>query len=678
MTTTEPTHDLAGLPANPPLDDLDEEPTTTIAPWRPAPPGVAPFSPPPPRRGRRGRPATAALPDFERTEPRRSVVTGPDGEPVERAKPGRSPFLVLLVLVSTIGILAYAGFLLNPGNRGDIIPYVLVIVAETVLVAQALSAMWTILAGGDDPRDFAFHRAQARLLDQRPDRDDREAEIRLDGRAVLVDVFITVYGEELVKIRATVEAAVAMRGLHRTWVLDDGRSDEVRDLAEELGAHYVRRLSSGGAKAGNVNHALSIAKGEYFAIFDADFVPDPEFLVETMPFFIDPGVAFVQTPQAYGNLDTTMARGAAYMQAVFYRFIQPGRNRFNAAICVGTNVVFRRRAIDEVGGICTDSKSEDVWTSLRLHERGWRSVFIPQVLAIGDAPETVEAFSKQQLRWATGGFEILLTANPLGPRRRLTSDQRLQYLVTATFYLTGICPLLLLIVPPLEIYFDLRPMNLAITPGTWLLYYCGFYVMQVVLAWFTLGSFRWETLTLATVSFPIYTKALLNVISGKEVGWHVTGGSGAKRSPFDFMVPQLLFLLFLALTSVVAINRDVENGVLTIATAWNVTNTLILGAFALTGLREARRLKRPDLQPAPVLRSAAASAEPRTVVARPADLAMPAIPAPASISAPIPAPTITVRRSTGVHRSPIGPMPRRASPPHLLADRAAAPSGGGS
>src|SRR5690606_38838782 len=152
-------------------------------------------------------------------------------------------------------------------------------------------------------------------------------------------------------IRRTVRAAVAIKGRHRTWVLDDGRSDEVREMASEEGARYVRRLSSGGAKAGNVNHALTLAKGDFFAIFDADFVPHPDFLVETLPFFVDPKVAFVQTPQTYGNLHTTIARGAAYMQAVFYRFIQPGRNRFTAAFCVGTQVVFRRTALDRKSGV---------------------------------------------------------------------------------------------------------------------------------------------------------------------------------------------------------------------------------------------------------------------------------------------------------------------------------------
>ncbi|WP_244634536.1 glycosyltransferase family 2 protein [Frigoribacterium sp. CFBP 8754] len=545
-----------------------------------------------------------------------------------------SPVMVLLVLVATLGILLYAQFLLNPSNRGDLLPYSMIIVAEAILVVQALLAMWTILSGGQDPRDFDFHATQDTLFDEAEiERRGLEGTPHLwpmvvDGREVTVDVFITVYGEELSKIATTVKAALALRGAHRTWVLDDGRSDEVRDLAAALGARYIRRLSSNGAKAGNVNHALAIAKGDYFAIFDADFVPKEGFLLETVPFFVDEKVAFVQTPQTYGNLTSLVSRGAGYMQTVFYKFIQPGRNRFNAAFCVGTNVIFRREAIDEVGGIDTDSKSEDVWTSLHLHEAGWRSIYIPLTLAVGDAPETIEAYSKQQLRWATGGFEILFRHFPLSPRRRLTMDQRLQYFVTATNYLTGIAPLLLLLVPPMEIFFDLRPMNLHISVLQWFLFYAGFYLMQIVLAFYTLGSFRWEVLMLASVSFPIYVKALWNVLSGKDEAWSVTGRAGKVSSPFNFIIPQVLFWVFLSLTSLVAIVRDVDNGVLTLATVWNLLNTGILTAFMVAASREARAIKRyaraakrgelPEPE-ALVLHDETPSAAPtRTQVSRPA------------------------------------------------------------
>ena len=220
-----------------------------------------------------------------------------------------------------------------------------------------------------------------------------------------------------------------------------------------LGAEYLRRDSNEHAKAGNVNNALRLTDGEFFVLLDADFVPRPELLHEMLPHFADPTVAFVQSPQVYRNLDTLVSRGAAFMQSVFYTLIQPGKNRFNAAFCVGTNVVFRRAAVDELGGIYEKSKSEDIWTSILLHERGWRSIFTPQVLAIGDTPETVEAYTKQQLRWAQGGFEILLRHNPLSRKRRLTLDQRVQYLGSSAFYLTGVAPALLLLVPPLHIFF---------------------------------------------------------------------------------------------------------------------------------------------------------------------------------------------------------------------------------
>ncbi|MEJ3404060.1 glycosyltransferase family 2 protein [Rathayibacter sp. YIM 133350] len=550
--------------------------------------------------------------------PRRS-----EDSPLARAtenKAAQSPTLSLFVIIATIGVLAYTVFLINPSNRGDWLPYSLVIVAEVVLVSQALVSMWTILAGGRDPRDFTFHHAQERLFD-RDLTEQKNAtaspehwpmfvnDTRLD-----VDVFITVYGEDIEKVRATTTAAVAIRGEHTTWILDDGKSDAIRALAADLGANYIRRLSGGGAKAGNINHAMSVAKGEYFAIFDADFVPKPDFLYETMPFFIDDDVAFVQTPQAYGNMHNLVSRGAGFMQAVFYRFIQPGRNRFNAAFCVGTNVVFRRKAIMDIGGMNTDSKSEDVWTSLELHERGWRSIYIPVTLAIGDAPETVEDYTKQQMRWASGGFEILMQRNPLSPRTHLTLDQRLQYTITATHYFAGITPFLLLMVPPLEIYFDLRPVNLTITPLTWFLFYAGFYGLQMLLAFHTMGSFRFETLVLATVSFPIYIAALINVFSQREQKWHVTGGGGRRSSPFNFMIPQVLLFAFLFLTSIVAIAKDVGHLTLTLATAWNVTNTIVIGVFIIAAFRESHVGKVQDRQ-ARRIRIAAAVAAPNRSIA---------------------------------------------------------------
>jgi cellulose synthase (UDP-forming) len=276
------------------------------------------------------------------------------------------------------------------------------------------------------------------------------------------------------------------------------------------------------------------------------------------------------------------------MQSVFYRFIQPGKNRFNAAFSVGTNVIYRRAAIEQIGGMWTQSKSEDVWTSLKLHENGWKSVYISTVLAIGDTPTTIEAYTKQQLRWATGGFEILFKSNPFSRKLKLSLDQRLQYFGTATFYLMGVAPGLLLLVPPLQIYFGLAPINSSVSFGTWLLYYLGFYGMQVIVALYTIGSFRWETLMLATASFPIYGRALVNAILNKDQKWHVTGSTVKKASPFNFITHQLMAFVFLAITSVVGIWQALTVSSFTLALFWNLLNTFILGLFVVTAFREAR------------------------------------------------------------------------------------------
>ncbi len=518
-----------------------------------------------------------------------------DRDPATRRLQTRNPYspvMILLTLIATVGIMAYSLFLLNPANRGDALPYSIVILAESILVVHALLAMWTILAGAKSPRDDAYFNAR-RLLFAGISEPGPDTPVRLLDREVSVAVFIPCYGEPVEVIQRTAEAAKAIIGRHQTFILDDGRSDQVRDMAARAGVSYLRRLSSGGAKAGNVNHALSQIKTDYFCIFDADFVPSENFLIETAGFFNDANVAFVQTPQSYGNLRNFVSRGAGYMQTVFYRFVQPGRNHFNAAFCVGTNVIFRRTAIDDVGGMYTDSKSEDVWTSLMLHERGWRSVYIPEVLAVGDAPDTIEAYTKQQLRWATGGFEIMFNHNPLSPKRHLSLDQRLMYLVTATHYLTGIAPGLLLLVPALEIFLDLHPMVIGTSVWQWTLAYAGFYVMQILLSSFTLGSFRGEVLLLSAASFPIYHQALINAFSGKEQQWHVTGSSTGGSSPFNFIRPQVYLFVFLTLTSVVAIWRDIDNGQFSLATAWNLTNTAALGVFVAVAIGEAFRRPAP-------------------------------------------------------------------------------------
>ncbi|MGA8048201.1 MAG: glycosyltransferase family 2 protein [Dermatophilaceae bacterium] len=527
----------------------------------------------------------------------------------------QSPSLTMLVLLATLGVLLYLSFLARPSNVGDLLPWLIVIVSEGIMMFLVLVSLWTQLSSTHDPRDFAFHAAQRDLflptsfdldLDRALVLDDR---MQLDGRPVSVDVFITTYGEPVETIRRTVRAAAEIRGQHEVWVLDDGRSAEVERLAAEEGVHYLTRPGNKGAKAGNINHALRHTSGEFFVILDADFVPSPDFLVETLPFFAKDSVAFVQTPQVYGNVDNFISRGAGFMQTVFYSLIQPGKNRFNSAFCVGTNVAFRRSAVEEIGGIYDKSKSEDIWTSIRLHQEGWQSVYIPTILAIGDTPETIEAYTKQQVRWATGAFEVFFRNNPLRDRK-LSVDQRLQYFATSVFYTGGLVTFLLLTLPALQIYLGLTPINPSLPLWQWALYYSGFYLMQILVAVYTIGSFRWETLVLATASFPLYIRAFFNALFGRDRAWHVTGKAGRARSPFNFIVPQALMWVFLLVTSVVGVWVSEWTATFSIALGWNILNTVVLTIFLGLAVQEAVRLRRharraPEAEPRPEARSAA-------------------------------------------------------------------------
>lgn len=358
----------------------------------------------------------------------------------------------------------------------------------------------------------------------------------------------------------------------------------------ELNVGYIRRPTNEGAKAGNINYALKRTKGDFFIIFDADFVPKHNFIYETLPFFEDRKIAFVQTPQYYRNSINVISKGAAFMQLVFYKLIMTGKNKFNAAFCVGTNVIFRRTAIERLGGIYQKSKSEDIWTALLLHEKGYKSIYIPDVLAIGDTPDTIKAFSKQQLRWATGGFEIFFWHNPL--LRPLTIDQRIQYFGTVSYYFHGFAVMLLFLLPPLHIFFNLSPVDTTIGLYSWLLAYLAFYGMQVLVAFYTMGGFKFEVLLLAMVSFPIYVRAMINGILRKDVGWQATGNKDDIDSPYNYIIPQILIFIFLLFTLMVGVWKAYYTGMIAVSLVWCLLNAIVFGGFIFTAVKEHRQMKK--------------------------------------------------------------------------------------
>jgi cellulose synthase (UDP-forming) len=188
-----------------------------------------------------------------------------------------------------------------------------------------------------------------------------------DGLAV--DVFITVYNEPIDVIRRTALGAIAMDYAHETWILDDGDRHEIKSLARELGCRYLARTTNKGAKAGNLNNGLQHASGAFVAVFDADHVPQRDFLMKVLGYFRDPLVAVVQTPQDYFNLNAFQYGRNKYSkliwhdQSVFHYVGQTGRNHWNAATFCGTSAILRRSAVDAIGGIPEETVTEDMHAS---------------------------------------------------------------------------------------------------------------------------------------------------------------------------------------------------------------------------------------------------------------------------------------------------------------------------
>jgi cellulose synthase (UDP-forming) len=246
-----------------------------------------------------------------------------------------------------------------------------------------------------------------------------------------VDILLPVCGEPLEVLRntwaAVAELAGRYQGIAQPYVLDDGASDDARSMAESFGFQYIRRPDLPAyKKAGNLRYAFARTSGEYLLILDADFAPRADFLAETLPYLDEPTVAIVQTPQFFreSTEQTWVENAAGAVQEVFYRSIQVARNRFDAAICVGTSAVYRRAALEPFGGPTLIPYAEDVHTGLDVRRAGWSLVYLPVVLSTGICPDNLDSFVRQQYRWCSGNAGIVfswrLWSTPMSVPARLT------------------------------------------------------------------------------------------------------------------------------------------------------------------------------------------------------------------------------------------------------------------
>jgi cellulose synthase (UDP-forming) len=341
-----------------------------------------------------------------------------------------------------------------------------------------------------------------------------------------IDIFLPICGEPLEVLRNTwtgvADLVKAYPGRALPYVLDDRADLDARELATGLGLGYVIRPKRGEhMKSGNLRYAFAITSSELFLVLDADFAPRADFLAETVPYFDDPDIAIVQTPQFFrtDRRQTWVESAAGAIQELFYRAIQVGRDRLGASICVGTCAVYRRQALEQQGGTTLIPYAEDVHTGLDVRRAGWKVVYVPVVLATGMCPAGLNAFFRQQYRWCTGSTSTLLTSRlwsvPMSIPARLT------YVSGFCYYLfTGMSVFMIPLIPISLLLF--RPYS--ITPwnsGLILVYMLT--SMTVLPLWHRSSYDLRATLPLSLVRAWAHAMAIWDYLRGKTMSWQATG-----------------------------------------------------------------------------------------------------------------------------------------------------------
>ena len=420
-----------------------------------------------------------------------------------------------------------------------------------------------------------------------------------------VDVFIPTYNEDVTMLRRTVLAAVRIRYPHQTWLLDDGNRPEARAIADELGCHYIAREKNTNAKPGNLNNALKYASGDFVAIMDADYVAQINFLDRLLGYFLDPLVAFVQCPQSYYNITAFQYRAENrdrflwHDEGPFYDVLQPGRDFWNATSSCGTSVVYRRSAIDDIDGFAPETVTEDMHTAIRLHKRGYKSIYYPEPLAFGVAPNDLAEYCKTRHRWGQGNIQGL-RCERVPFSRGLTIMQRLCYLQLGLIYIEGWQRLILYSAPPFILMTGLYPVS-----NTPLFFW--FFVPYILLDYLcfeeTLRGYGRVYLNeqLCMSRFPIYILSTFALFRD-YARWRVSSKKIIGDLPVYLLSPQITVLLL----NIVGFGFGIRTIILdktpfvpTWITAFVCLFAAIYAVLALLVIKEAvkrAKYKRPDFR----------------------------------------------------------------------------------
>ncbi|EDY54437.1 MULTISPECIES: cellulose synthase catalytic subunit [Streptomyces] len=365
--------------------------------------------------------------------------------------------------------------------------------------------------------------------------------------------------EPLEMVTKTLEAAVRIRhrGLLHVWLLDEGDDPAVKEVCARLGVHHFSRKGiekwnqpkgphRAKTKHGNYNAWLDAHGDQYdfFASVDTDHVPLPNYLERMLGFFRDPDIGFVIGPQVYGNYDNFVTKAAESQQFLFHALIQRAGNKYGAPMFVGTSNAVRIKALKQIGGLY-DSITEDMATGFEIHRhknpatgRKWRSVYTPDVLAVGEGPSAWTDFFTQQMRWSRGTYETILKQYWKG-WYSLPPGKLFNYTMMIIFYPMSALNWILAALS-CTLFLGLGASGVNIDPTVWLMLYGNASALQIGLYIWNRrhnvsphepeGSGGVAGMVMSALSAPLYAKALVDSLLRRKSKFVVTP-KGDSASP---------------------------------------------------------------------------------------------------------------------------------------------------
>jgi len=421
-----------------------------------------------------------------------------------------------------------------------------------------------------------------------------------------VDVLIPTYNEPLSLVRYTTLAAHNIdyppEKLH-VYILDDGTREDFREFAKGAGVGYITRVEHKHAKAGNINHALTTMNSEYVSIFDCDHVPTRSFLQMTLGWMlVDPNLAMLQTPHHFYSPDPFERNLLQYKTipneaALFYGIIQDGNDFWNATFFCGSCALIRRSALDAVGGIATETVTEDAHTSLRMQKLGYNTAYINIPQAAGLATETLAAHIGQRIRWARGMIQIFRTDNPL-MARGMKFTQRLCYLNAMIHFLYAVPRLVFLGAPLVYIL-----LGRTIIPGYWLAI-LAYAIPHLILSSLTNSRIQgrhrhsfWNEIYESVLAPYILAPTLLALINPKLGKFNVTDkGSTLSQTHFDSKIATpTRWMLFINVVGLLVapyrllVTDSRHPGTVIMNLVWILFNIVILGVAAAVAHEQKQR-----------------------------------------------------------------------------------------